>query len=399
MTLLHPSVQTQELYPIGSIIEATCPPNDNWIKCEGQLLSRSTYAELLAALDTDNPYAWQYTYTKRPLDSNFDSSGLYALAYSGSRWVAVGESGDSAYSDNGETWTYVALPNTGTYLCCAWNGTVFLTIAYNSTNSATSTNGSSWTGRTMPATSDWEGLVWDGTYFIPVANDDTQCRRSTDGINWSSAGTFPVGAHSIATNGSGITLAMRSNGHIMRTTDNGSNWTTVFYAPYPLGTDYGTPISYANGYFILPAEYRTGYTIISSDGLEWKKIWFTNWENIGGEIYSNFSPRELNLSGIKWYYFKDQWFALPDDSGQSVGVRSPDLKRFYPWVINMGGVSSPQIAGYNSSTGKIFIIESWYRYMTYCEEYIFNNSTYFQLPRISRNQFGVNNLYYFIRAK
>lgn len=398
MTLLHPSVQVQELYPIGTIIEATCPPNNNWLKCEGQLLSRSTYSELLAVLETDNPYSWQKQETIKPLDSAFDSSGLLSVIKGGSRWVAVGWGGDFAYSDDGVTWTSGTLPDTSKdYLEVAYNGSVWCTAGYNSISGATSTTGASWTSRTLPAIEDWEGICWDGTYFILAANDTTNCYTSTDGITWNNVGTYPVGPNFIASDGSGLTVAVRSSGQIMVSSDGGVNWTLANNSPYiPFGLISQWKISYANGYFILPCQYNSGHTWISTDGYEWKQIWFDTMENIGHTAYSSYDPRNNNPSGIKWRYFKDQWFGLPD--GHDLGVRSPDMKRFYPWPINMGNLASTNDFLYNSSSGKIIIIEDWYRYMTVCEEYGFDEVNYFQLPRKSFNQFGVNNIYYFIRA-
>ena len=108
MTLLHPTVQTEELYPIGTIIEATCPPNENWIKCDGRLLSRSAYSELLAALETDNPNPWVKQTVELALPTGFGSSAIVGMTNNGNRHVGVGWSGDSCYTDDAETWTYVA---------------------------------------------------------------------------------------------------------------------------------------------------------------------------------------------------------------------------------------------------------------------------------------------------
>ncbi len=404
MTLLHPSAQVQELYPIGSIIEATCPPNENWLKCEGQLLSRSGYSELLSALETDNPYPWVKQSVDLALPTQFASTGMFGLANNGNRYVGVCYSGVSAYTDDGETWTYVALPNTGDYSDIAYNGSVFFTMEYNSVNAATSTNGASWTARTLPDSYDWECVCWDGTYFILGANDYNTCLRSTDGITWNTSGTFPtaigsVGPHMIRSNGSGLTVAMNSAGAVWISEDSGANWTwTIVLPKSPFSTFSTWKLSYANGYFFAPCYQWAGLSYYSTDGIEWKTAWFTTFENIGGEAYSNFSPREMNASVHRWYYFKDQWFGLPNSS--NFGVRSPDMKRFYPWMINLSMCGSgTEAAGYNTTSGKIFICDAWYRYVTYAEEYAFDESNYFQLPKRHMNQKGVLGLYNFIRAK
>lgn len=398
MTLLHPSVQVQEIYPIGSIIEATCPPNDNWIKCEGQLLSRVTYANLLASLPTDNPYPWQYSYITRPLGTNHDSYGLLDMVYTGSRWTAVGESGRFSYSDNGETWTQGTMPSTSNdYWSIAWNGSIMVAVPIGGNASATSTNGSSWTGRTLPASANWYCITWDGTYFIIGADNNTQCYRSTDGINWSATGTFQYGPRLMASDGSGVTVALDSTHQLMRSSDGGANWTYLGNIPkIDIGLQWSWRLSYANGYFILPNQYNSGHTFYSTDGLEWKMLWMDNGEALLRTVYSNWQPNDQNPSANRWYYFKDKWFGLT--TGE-LGCISDDMKTVQFWSMAMGNLGTPSIAGYNSSTGKIFVLDTWYRYVTYFEEYAFDETTYFQLPRKIHERFGVNNLHYFIRAK
>jgi len=387
MTLLHPSIQTQEIYPIGSIIEATKPPNDNWLRMEGQLLNRTTYATLLSVLETDNPNAWEQQEIIRPLDAAFDSSGLEEMADDGSRWVAVGWEGDFAYSDDGVTWTSGTLPDTSKdYFSIAYNGSVWCTVGVNTTSAATSNNGSSWTARTLPGIYDWQGICWDGTYFILAADDTTQCYRSTDGITWGAAGTFFQAPEAICSDGSGLTVAI-SNSYFLISSNGGTNWDRVTLPYLPWGFSDMPKISYANGYFMMNSHINAGHTWISDDGYNWKQIWY-----YGGPNWSH--DRDNQESVTRWKYFKDQWFGM---STNDVGVRSPDLKTFYPWYQNIGNQSAQTDMLYNSSSGKIVIIEGWYRYMTVCEEYKFDESTYFQLPRRPHNSFGINNVHNYIR--
>lgn len=390
MTLLHPSVQVQELYPVGSIIEATCPPNENWIRMEGQLLNRSTYATLLSVLDDDNPQAWQAQEVIKPLDSTFDSAGIIEVAYNGSRWVAVGDSGTFAYSDNGTTWTCGNMIDASKdYLCIAWNGTVFFSVGYNSTSGATSTNGSSWTARTMPASLDWKGVCWDGTYFILVASDSAQVYRSTDGITWNTTGVLSVtGGDAIASDGSGLTVVLAGGTHQV-SSNGGTTWTEVRLPYIPIGSIYKWVLSYENGYFMETSHQQAGNTWISEDGFEWRQIWY----NYGVNTYFEW---QQNPSIGRWRYLKDQWFGIPASDDQ--GVRTPDMKRFYPWYINIANQANCSEALYNSSTGKIVLPEIWYRHMTVCEEYGFDEATYFQLPRTQFNKWGINNVHKYIRA-
>jgi hypothetical protein len=344
---------------------------------------------LLNVLETDNPYAWENWETIRPLDSAFDSSGLQEVAYSGSRWVAVGYSGDFAYSDDGITWTSGTLPDTSRdYYCIAWNGSVFCTVGLNSTSGATSTNGSSWTARTLPGIYDWQGICWDGTYFILAADDTTTCYRSTDGITWSTAGTYAQAPEAIASNGSGLTVAMSNNYHMV-SEDGGTTWKRLDLPYLVLGLNSMQKISYANGYFMQSSGTTSGYTWISTDGYNWRQIYF-----YGGPLWSD--DRDNNPSVVRWKYCKDQWFGIPTED---IGVRTPDMKNFYPWYLNIGNQTACTDILYNSSSEKIILIEDWYRYMSVAQEYKFDETTYFQLPRLSHHDYGINNLHYYIRCQ
>jgi len=147
------------------------PSSDEWTSVAyGQIgatnyfvaVSGSTANSTAAASSTDGGQTW----TARTIASNRWSS----VTFGNSRFVAVaGNSGTTttvaAYSTNGTSWTTSTLPGAAArWNNVHWNGSVFVATAYNSARSAISENGITWTEIAMTTSANWTASASDGAY-------------------------------------------------------------------------------------------------------------------------------------------------------------------------------------------------------------------------------------------
>lgn len=142
-------------------------------------------------------------------------------------------SGASWVSNTGlssTAWGTSRIPN-----AIAWNGSVFCTVGQTG-GCATSPNGTTWTYRTglstaVSTTATWEGICWTGSTFVAVGTDGSTgvCATSADGITWTSRpiNAAMTGPRAVAANGSSV-VAVGFNGsspRIAYSTNSGASWT------------------------------------------------------------------------------------------------------------------------------------------------------------------------------
>ena len=120
------------------------------------------------------------------------------IAWNGSIWVAVGNSGTGVspsivYTTNAagtSGWTAAASnPFSRRAYDVAWNGSIFVVVGRGSTNVATSTDGINWTSRGAPGGSRLLSVSWNGSIFIAAGGTTNYIVTSTDGITWSTPTT------------------------------------------------------------------------------------------------------------------------------------------------------------------------------------------------------------------
>jgi photosystem II stability/assembly factor-like uncharacterized protein len=187
-------------------------------------------------------------------DSTFTNL-IRCIAYGGNRFVAVGERGRIAYSDdNGITWTAVS-------------------------------------NSTSPSLSSLYSISYGGGRFVAVG-DGGKITYSDDGETWIASQTFPYntfeggGWGSIAYGGSRFVTG-GNNGKMAYSDDGGETWTMVEDSKFPSDSYDGIRvIAYGNGKFIAGGGYkRMAY---SSDGVTWTEISITN-DNLSPSSIDNIS--------------------------------------------------------------------------------------------------------------
>ncbi len=102
-------------------------------------------------------------------------------SWSGTRFVALGESGTILTSPDGVTWISRASGTTNNITGIAWSGTQFVAVGG---SILTSPDGVTWASRKSDDNSLW-GIAWSGTQFVAVGWEGT-ILTSPDGITWTS---------------------------------------------------------------------------------------------------------------------------------------------------------------------------------------------------------------------
>ena len=172
----------------------------------GKFVAISTFTDE-AVYSTDDGVTW--TAFTMP-----DGIGYNSIAYSGTRFVAIGGINSTAYSTDGVSWSIGALPNNDSlYSKIAYGNGKFVAFPDAITNKfAYSTNGISWTIDILPYALEWTSIVYGGTRFIAVGVDDASI-YSTNGITWNTALLPSNSAWSSVAYGNGkfVAVAIASN--------------------------------------------------------------------------------------------------------------------------------------------------------------------------------------------
>jgi len=173
--LIHP-IQSTELYPIGSIVEASNPPDNKWVPCNGQVLAQADYPVLYNLMEQPHSIFQNFEVVQ---DTDLDE--MYEVVYGNGLFVGCGD-GEMFYSSDGLSWTKVVLPTyTNTFYGIAYDGTTFVSVGYDDGEYVTSTDGQNWTERLLPVTWSVTNITYSGTYFFIIGNT---CLRSSNGTSW-----------------------------------------------------------------------------------------------------------------------------------------------------------------------------------------------------------------------
>lgn len=217
--------------------------------------------------------------------ANFPYSGEFVAANStlGTNYILVDKSGDSAYYsvDNGNSWTKVSLPTTGTWASAAGKANTFVAI----TGGATTNNktvrstdgGRTWiAGGDLPSIMEWQSVATsNGTNFIAVGRASSNAATTTvaysddGGATWY-ASTMPEAGqwNDIESNGAAY-IAVRSNSNkAARTIDGGRSWSVV---SLPRTTQWGRVASNGQSFVLLDVNQTTNtpFAVSTDGGIEW----------------------------------------------------------------------------------------------------------------------------------
>jgi hypothetical protein len=122
------------------------------------------------ARSTDGGVTWSFI----ELNSTFNKTWTHIAHNGGSTFVAVANSGGTNQimrsTDSGQTWALATTAVTDSLTCVAWSGTRFLAVG-TSGASWKSTTGDTWTSVAYIAAGAYQSVVWSGTTWIACRND------------------------------------------------------------------------------------------------------------------------------------------------------------------------------------------------------------------------------------
>jgi photosystem II stability/assembly factor-like uncharacterized protein len=188
------------------------------------------------------------TWTARASNIPKPSSNILALmgvAATPSRMVAVGYGGQVAVStDDGTTWTGSENELLGNLYGVTGTGTQFVAVG---TKFQTSPDGLAWTNRTTPLYAYSNDVAWTGSLLVATGNDSSKgIVTSPDGITWtvpSSVTPYSMGNHGVAVSPGLIVVVGQGSANSVITSPDGVTWTPRAGPLSPVGVTWSAALS------------------------------------------------------------------------------------------------------------------------------------------------------------
>jgi len=177
--------------PIGTMVymagtTTTGYPGTTWLKCDGSIISKSTYSTLFDRIGYA-PDGFS-TQTQWGYMGQATTSTIWRMTYGGGRWIYVNNGGRIGTSTDGFKWSAETTVTTSILYDVSYGGTNNLyTVVGNVGVLYTSTNAASWSVGTSNTTSIL--YVTHATpSLISIAGDFGAYQASTDGVIYSTYG-------------------------------------------------------------------------------------------------------------------------------------------------------------------------------------------------------------------
>lgn len=197
--------------------------------------------------------------------SGTGTTDFYSIAWNGTRFVAVGESGGIYTSTTGTgTWTRRTSPTAQILLAVAWSGIQFCSVGVAGAI-ITSPDGITWTLQTSGSANNLAAVTWDATnsQFVVVGSTQTVL-TSPDGVTWTTRTYGTTTTIRGVAAGTSIIVAVGVSGGI-KTSPTGVTWTTRTSG---VATElYNVIWDATNSRFV--AVGASGVILTSSDGATW----------------------------------------------------------------------------------------------------------------------------------
>jgi PKD repeat protein len=254
------------------------------------------------------------------------SPSLLSVAFSGSKWVAVGNSGYTESSDDGQTWTWHYIGLSKSLSAVRWSGSRFVLVGESGIISS-SINGTTWTQHGSPTSANLRALTSNGSRMVAVGLSGTII-WSLDGENWTLAAS-PTTADILAvTSFKGRFVAIDDNGMVIDSSD-GAGWQVRGSLPnFPqyggiLGMASNNTLLMAVGFEVSTPNPDKGIIYRSGDGVSW-----TRQDPVNAVL------RGLTFGGGKWVVVGDSTLLESFDATSWTTVQSPLEDRI--WDVAWG---------------------------------------------------------------
>ena len=199
----------------------------------------------------------------------------YAVAYGG-LWVVVGTpypaSGGSytmATSSDAQNWTYSSVFDQGGY-AVAWNGTRWVAMGASVNSIVFSNDGMTWTGLGNSIFSTGKGVVWTGGKWYGVGTGPYTIASSFDGVTWTGISTSLFSTANAIAYGNGVLVAVGVGSNTIAYSTDGVNWTGLG----KILRNSGNAVAWTGGLFVVTGnDYALSGNVASiwtsPDGVTW----------------------------------------------------------------------------------------------------------------------------------
>lgn len=242
-----------------------------------------------------------WTIRKAPITCN-----LRGVAWSGDKYIAVGENGSILISVDGTTWSQAISDSENTLHSVASDGNIYCAVGNNGTV-LVSYDGRRWSRVRLATGESLVSVAWIGDRFVAVGRREV-ILTSSDGIVWETIKSDP---HSdteftdIAGNtNSLIVVDEKAEIQIFNNFDWQSG--TCFYAEFPSSAPLNKHLYAVEfGKDVLVAAGSGGMILISSDGKEWT----------GTGLKANKSLRDIKWCGERFVSVGDNGTIIVSENG------------------------------------------------------------------------------------
>ena len=264
------------------------------------------------------------------------------------RIVAVAGPNYAQYSDDGQTWSEVNLPFSGTFVKVLNGNGNFVVVPNNDNKIAWSADGSTWTTRGLPVNENWVDGVFGGGKFVLLANSASgnTAVYSTNGLSWSSS-SLPTGSDSTVdeyqaiAHGAGKFIAITgSQTKDVAVSSDGISWTLKTNV-LPAGGYEWAGLAFGNNRFLaLATDGSTAYSL--DHGTTWYQ----------GTSAPNGTSADLTWIDIK--FSQGVFFVTAEDDagGSTYCATTEDGLYWYERTLGSSGVNKVMVFSNFSNVGR-----------------------------------------------
>jgi hypothetical protein len=322
----------------------------------------------------DDP-GWAFSSPSITWPAGFVVNDVLDVKYTAGKYIAIDGSGNSAISDDGETFTgsdnvIVSSTAPGGFSLSTTSSTAAYFLEATGVIKKYTVGTDSWSTITLPAET-YTHIATDSANETSIAIFGTQdgwAKTNSDGSVQSNGMFFAItGGASPAgiAYGNGTWVVVAGDGDVAVSTD-GSTWTETTGAIS--GTSTWNSIAYGNGRFVVVGENVDGATsAYSFDGVTWyrddtnlsllpdsnlQRVVYQNGQFIAFQMSASTTTIARSKDGFAWQWFDDgsTAYTLPVTSGVTsaagpdLWVIAPGSSTYYKYITGAGAVARAVIA-------------------------------------------------------
>jgi hypothetical protein len=184
-------------YSSNGLTWTALPTSGDWVRLWAVIHADNKFVAVgqkWSVFTIEDPSAAEAAWTGRnstlTWTSNFQAQNFYAIAWSGTRFVAVGNSGQSIHSTNGETWVAQVINSSVTFRGIAYGDGQFIAVGNDASSSRmyTSPDGITWTDHSSRISSVFgnntiQGIEYGDGLWVIVGHN-ARLILSQNAVDW-----------------------------------------------------------------------------------------------------------------------------------------------------------------------------------------------------------------------